>query len=126
MIQILTYLLAVSVTFPIIVTLIIYGVRKMITGNNKRAIHESMQFSAIFYLILFFIMFEQTFHFSIIGPVTLVLLIVFLILIIFQWKLVGDILIRRVCQLYWRALFLILFFINLIVGTIAIVLKLNS
>ncbi|MCZ0704526.1 hypothetical protein J2T56_003054 [Natronobacillus azotifigens] len=124
--QLFAYLLGIMVTFPLLVTLLLYYLFKKSTGNKKYAVHASMQYSACFYLLSFFVIVDQTFGSSYIGWTIVILLTLLLFFIIIQWKLIGDIIFKRVWQLFLRTIFFLFFIINFLIIIIALLLKLVS
>ncbi|MBM7540468.1 DUF3397 family protein [Amphibacillus cookii] len=124
--QVIAYLIALAITFPFVITLTLYYGVKYFVKNKKRAIHLSMEYSAIFYVIATVYIFQETFNQQIIGVLILTLLITLLLFIILQWMLIGDIIIKRVWQLYLRTLFLIFFPLNITVIILTILLSLKS
>ncbi|WP_017471790.1 DUF3397 family protein [Amphibacillus jilinensis] len=124
--QVIAYLIALVITFPFMITLTLYYVVKYFSKNKKKAIQLSMEYSAIFYVIATVYIFQETFNQQIIGVLILTLLITLLLFIILQWMLIGDIIIKRVRQLYLRTLFLIFFSLNITVIILAILLSVKS
>ncbi|MBU5595388.1 DUF3397 domain-containing protein [Amphibacillus sp. MSJ-3] len=121
--QILAYLIAFSVTFPIVMTLIMYYIIHFFVTNQKKAIHKSMEYTAILYVVSTIFIVYETFNINMLGPLSIFLLVGFLLFIIIQWKLISDIRIRRVWQLYFRFLFLIFFIANMTLVLVSIYLQ---
>ncbi|WP_440895191.1 DUF3397 domain-containing protein [Amphibacillus sp. Q70] len=122
--QIIAYLIAFSITCPIIVTLIVYYILKYIFANRKKAIHKSMEYTAILYLISTILIVHESFDMNWLGNLAIFLLVVFLLFIIIQWKLTNDIRIKRIWQLYLRFIFLTFFIANIVLALLSIYLHL--
>lgn len=123
MLQLVTYIIALLITFPLLMTISLYLLSKRWARSKKQAVHVSMQYSAPFYLLSFLVILNEVFASSYLGLVAIFLLILLLLFIIIQWKVTGDIFFRRVWQLFLRTLFLIFFLANGTVILIALILK---
>lgn len=124
MFEIFTYFLGIMVTFPVLVTISFYFLFKKIWRNKKQAIHASMQYSALFYVLSVLVIVQYTFDSSYLGLLIIILLVVILLFIAIQWKLTGDIIFKRVWQLFLRTVFLLFFCGYVILIIIALLLKL--
>jgi len=118
--KIVTYLIAIAITYPIIVTIIVYLALRYIYKNKKLAIHKCMEYTAIFHLLSVIVISRVILDIQIIGPVLIFLLILFLIFILIQWTMIRDIKIKRLRKLYLRLVFLLSFFVNILLMIISI------
>lgn len=118
--QIIVNLLAFAITFPIVITFIFYFIAKSIIKNKKKAVHKTFEYTGVIYLISTVMIMRESFGVDILGALILVLLIIFALFIIIQWKLFEDIRISRIWKIYLRFLFLSFFSINIIVVITAI------
>lgn len=101
-------------------TLLIYCLVKALTGSKKKAFHHAIEWSALIYLVTNDFILRTYFSLNLSLLILLIMLIIFLLFIIFQWRLVGDIFIKRVCQLFLRATFLCQSLLN--IGLVIVIL----
>lgn len=117
----LAYLVAISITFPIVVTVGLYYIFKRVYKHRKKALHRSIAYSTLFYIISVMIMLHHLFQSSYIGSVTLFLLVVLMSFVILQWKFTNEIIFTRAFKLFWRSMFLFFFIAHLLLGITGII-----
>lgn len=124
--QIIINLIAFSITYPVIVTVIVYFFLKYLFKNKKKAIHKTMEYTAIFHLISAILISYIILKIHLIGPILLFLLVLFVLFIIIQFRIIRDVKMRRIWQLYLRFLFILSIFANIGLIISAIYLNLTT
>ncbi|GAA5415003.1 hypothetical protein Pryu01_00027 [Paraliobacillus ryukyuensis] len=121
MTKVIGTLLALMVTFPIFATISIYYMIKWTTGNKKRALHRSITYTTIFYILSVMMMLQTLFGSGYLGLIIILLLFGLMTTVIVQWKLTETIIFKRAWKIFWRATFLIFFLGHFILGTVGII-----
>ncbi|WP_226037928.1 DUF3397 domain-containing protein [Aquibacillus saliphilus] len=121
MIDIISYLVEVIIYVPILITIITYVIAKKVQRNNWKAIHISVNYSTLLYIISVGMLLDIIFNRNFFSIIIIVLLIMLSISVIVQWKVKEEILFRYVWKGFWRCSFLLFGFsyIGLIIIGIA-------
>ncbi|GAB4072344.1 hypothetical protein GCM10028778_02550 [Barrientosiimonas marina] len=101
------YILAFVVTLPIIATLFVYAVSLNVYKHKSRAVHTAVDWTTAFYLIAVLVMFNIIFGQSFTGVMIALLLTLFTIIVVVHWKLRQEIVFRNVFTFFWRICFLL-------------------
>lgn len=107
LINFLTYILAFFITVPIIFTILIYIIVRKISRSSKKAVHKSVNYSTIMYIIAVILLVQNIFDKSILGIVLIFMLIVLAILVFFQWKNNMDVQFKKAIKILWKICFLV-------------------
>ncbi|CQR47801.1 hypothetical protein BN1058_02131 [Paraliobacillus sp. PM-2] len=121
MIQTLGIIIAMVITFPLIATMGVYIFVKLLYHNNKRALHASVAYSTLFYIVSVMMMLRQLFDTTYFGLIIVLLLSGLMASIIIQWKLTDNIIIKRAWKVFWRASFLFFFFSHFTLALVGII-----
>ncbi|WP_182199061.1 DUF3397 domain-containing protein [Paraliobacillus salinarum] len=121
MLQIIGLLTATAVTLPWVTTIILYIINKVLYNNNKRALHFSVAYSTIFYIISVLMMLHQLFNRNFSGLIIIMLLSGLMFTIIIQWKRTDNIIFKKACRLFWRASFLFFFLCHFVLALIGLI-----
>ncbi|WP_186577562.1 DUF3397 domain-containing protein [Aquibacillus kalidii] len=119
MIDLIAYTLGVCITFPFLLTCIVYIIVKKTVRNKWKAIHFSVNSTTIFYIISVGVMLNVLFGQNFTGIILIILLLILSLFVIIQWKSKGEVAIPIVWKLFWRFTFLLFFvgqFLMVIVG----------
>ncbi|RCW70811.1 DUF3397 domain-containing protein [Saliterribacillus persicus] len=119
--NLLAYLLAFILTFPLIITIVLYYIGKLKFNKKWKAIHFATDWTTILYIfsvsIACYIIFEKSY----IGIIIIILILLFILFLIVQWKTKTEVILRRVWKPFWKTcflLFFVLYFILIIYGII--------
>jgi len=109
MLGLFIYILSFFITIPFLASILVY-IASMIRERNKwRAIHRTVNWTTVFYIIAVTIMLTLIFDVNFIGIILIVLLIGLSFIIFIQWKRNQDIQFRKATKLLWRVSFLVFF-----------------
>ncbi|WP_117169812.1 DUF3397 domain-containing protein [Paraliobacillus sediminis] len=122
--HLIAYIVAIFITFPIVVTVGLYYILKRIYKHPKKALHRSIAYSTLFYIISVMIMLDHLFQSSYIGSIILFLLVVLMSFVILQWKFTHEIIFKHAFKLFWRSMFLCFFVAYVLLGITGIILGL--
>lgn len=123
MIETLIYVISFFIATPLAATILIYGVSKAIQGNPWKAVHHSVNWSTMLYLIAVPLLLKMIAGYSLIGPMVLVILLIMATLIIYQWKYSQDINFIKAVKILWKILFLLLLIAYILLVLIGIIQK---
>lgn len=107
LINVLTYIVSFSVTFPFIITFLIYIVSKRVTSNKIKALHKSVDLSTLFYVISTYFLMNKYVNFPLLSIIIVLLLIILSLIIIYQRRKYNDIYIVKAIKIIWRTCFLL-------------------
>ncbi|HLR70660.1 MAG TPA: DUF3397 family protein [Pseudogracilibacillus sp.] len=105
----MTYIPYIIIGLPIVMTLLIYYVMLRIQGVKWKAIHTSVQWSAIFYMIAVAFLLKMIVNQSVLGYILILLIIMLSIILIIQWKKEMDVVLTNGIRLLLRVSFLLFF-----------------
>lgn len=109
MTEALATIVAVLISFPPVVLIATYYIMKRVHHQKKKAIHQGIELSSVFFLIANVIILQESYHLFELLYLWMGLIFLFILLMVIQWRMVGDIYFRRLIKLYLRSLFLIQF-----------------
>jgi len=101
------YLPTILMIIPMIVTYIFYKITYILSKNKWRAIHISVQFTAIFYVVAVTIMMSNIFDFNVFSYILIFHIALLAIFLIIQWKTRIEVILRDGLKLLLRLSFLI-------------------
>src|SRR5690625_4657899 len=101
------YLPTILIIIPMIVTYIFYKITYILSKNKWRAIHISVQFTAIFYVVAVTIMMSNIFDFNVFSYILIFHIALLAIFLIIQWKTRIEVILRDGLKLLLRLSFLI-------------------
>lgn len=119
-------IVAIFITFPPLSMLVFYYFFKLIHHHKKRAFHLSVEASSVVFILANLAILSYAFDFSYSWLVFIGLLILFIAFLVTQWKLVGDVLIKRLTKLYLRSLWLIGVVAYIVLVTLSIVFNIQA
>src|SRR5699024_11603459 len=99
------YVPIILVCIPILMTILFYQVHYRMNKNQWRAIHFTVQFRFIFYIIADTILFTWLLHKNLLGIFAIFLIILLSIILIIQRKLKMEIVLNLVIISLMRVLF---------------------
>ena len=108
-IQVFTNIFSLIVTFPFLITLIIYMAVKFIKKNNVLALHKALDWSTLFYLVAVYFINSMYSDFPLISIITVLLLVVLSFILIYQRKSYNELNLLKASKIVWRLCFIIFF-----------------
>jgi hypothetical protein len=123
LIHIIIYLLSFFITVPIVATVILYIIVLKIRRSSKKAVHQAVNWSTIFYIFSVLILVQYLFNISVTGLILVFMLLVLAILIFYQWKTNIDIEIKKALKILWKICFLLFFICHVCFTVIGIIME---
>jgi len=99
------------VTIPIFTTLLVYYVVKKITKQKWKAIHISVQATAIFYIVAVTILLQRLLQVQLVGIILISLILLLAIILIIQWKQETEVVLTKGLKVLTRFSFLVFGFL---------------
>ncbi|WP_197046673.1 DUF3397 domain-containing protein [Oceanobacillus salinisoli] len=110
MVDFIVYFLAFFITIPAIASVIVYIISLKIFHSTKRAVHTSVNWTTLLYIIAVNLLIQNLFHMSTTGFILLFMLIVLTLTILYQWRNHMDIEFKKAFRILWRISFLLFMF----------------
>lgn len=117
--HIFIYIIALFITFPMIATWLVYIASKKICDHTWKAIHISVHWTTLFYLLSVLMLFKMFYDRSFIAIIGISLIVILAIILVVQRKRYEDLFLKRGIKLLWRLSFLMfscLYIIFIILG----------
>ncbi|WP_373895927.1 DUF3397 domain-containing protein [Virgibacillus sp. CBA3643] len=121
MVDVIIYFIAFFITVPILATWIVYKISFKIYGHQWKAIHISVNWTTIFYIIAVLILVSNIFDQQFIGIMLILLLSMLAVIIILQWKMRTEVVFAKAFKTLWRLCFLIFSFLYICFVLIGII-----
>lgn len=93
--------------FPIISTLVVFYLSNYIFKHTWKAIHFTVQSTAVFYIIAVVLLLEKFFNQTFVGIILIILITVLSVILIFQWKRHTEVNLRTGLKVLTRISFLV-------------------
>ena len=110
MINYLSIIIALLITFPFIPTIIVYKVSDKIVKHKLRALHIAINWTTILYIFATIRILNMMFDQQFIGIVIGLILVLLAIIIIWQWKIKTEVLLNKALKILWRLCFIVFLF----------------
>src|SRR5690625_3462419 len=99
--QVVIYFITFWITFPMLATWIFYYMGKKIYRHQWKAIHLSVNWTTLLYIISTFFILKIIFDQYFIGTGLILLIVILALIIIIQWKTKTEILFVRAIKQLW-------------------------
>lgn len=101
----------ILVIIPLFTTYIVYYVSNKKVKHRWKAIHLSVEWTAIFYIIAVAILLHRHFQYQFVGWIMIVLISILSCILIYQWKKHTEVVLRKGLKVLSRISFLLFGFI---------------
>ncbi|WP_339178405.1 DUF3397 domain-containing protein [Oceanobacillus sp. FSL W7-1293] len=101
------YTIALFIAFPFIITFLAYGITKLRKQHTWKAVHNAVQWSAIFFILGVGVLLQLLFDRSFFGWIILLFLISLTGILIHQYQKQSDVEISKAIKIVWRSAFLL-------------------
>src|SRR5699024_34053 len=106
MIDFFIYILAVLITVPPVLALIVYYFSLKRFHSTIRAVHATVRWTTLFFIVAVDLLISVVFNISATGGIIVALLILLTLIIYYQWKN-TEIRLRKALRLLWINLFFV-------------------
>lgn len=113
MIDFFIYILAILITVPPVLALIVYYFSLKRFHSTMRAVHATVRWTTLFFIVAVDLLISVVFNISATGGIIVALLILLTLIIYYQWKN-TEIRLRKALRLLWRITFLLFFVLYLL------------
>lgn len=97
----------VAMISPPFISFFVYYLSKLIVKHKRRAFHIMIAWTTIFYIVVASWLLEEIISYNVIGMTPVVLLLLLSIILIIQWRIRTEVVLRNGLKILWRLLFLI-------------------
>ncbi|MFD2749366.1 DUF3397 domain-containing protein [Virgibacillus siamensis] len=126
MLDILIFIIGLMITFPVIVTWVVYFIGAKLYRQKWKAIHKAVNWTTSLYIIAVLIMLKQIFGSSFFGLILIVVLTIFTVIAVLHWRLHTEVVFHNVFKIFWRVCFLLFVFIYFVLVVSGIIQQLIS
>ncbi|ENH98339.1 hypothetical protein J416_01329 [Gracilibacillus halophilus YIM-C55.5] len=109
MVDVLAHVMAIAITIPLFITVLVYFTSKRLVERHWRAIHIAVDSTTIFYILAVNAMIYSLFQYHVTGYMILFLAFMFTIFVFAQWKQGKDIIFSVIWKYFWKSSFLLFF-----------------
>jgi|GEM_PF-3497307 len=109
MIHFILIIFAAITTIPILATWIVYKATLKMTKNPRLAVHRAANWTSPLYIIAVAFLLAMIFDIQPAGPLILILLAAFMLIIIRQWRKEHEIAFGKAVKFFLRLSFLVFF-----------------
>lgn len=109
MISIISSFIAILITIPIMVYLLVFVISKQFTKSHRKSVHLALDVSTIFFILSVHFLVVTIWGHSFLWAIFIFMLCCAIIFLIINWKLKGEIIFTRFFKGFWRFSFLIFF-----------------
>jgi len=120
------YAIALFIAFPFIITFLAYWITKLRKKHTWKAVHNAVQWSAIFFVLGVGVLLQLLFDRSFFGWIILLFLISITGILIHQYRKQSDIEVSKAIKIVWRSAFLLFSSAYLILSFVYIILEVFS
>lgn len=121
MITILTSIISLFLTVPVLGFILIYFVVRAVTKNSKKSVHRALDYSTILFILAVHFLIASIWGKSFFWLIILIMILTAMLFTVVHWKFKGEIVLNKVIKGFWRfnfLLFFIAYFALLIFGLI--------
>ncbi|WP_442599399.1 DUF3397 domain-containing protein [Neobacillus sp. D3-1R] len=126
MTNIISSILAVFITIPILAYFVIFILSKQFTKNHRKSVHFASDGSTIFFILSVHFLILSIWEKSFLWVIFIFLMSCAMIFVIMNWKIKGEIVFRRIFKGFWRFSFLIFLFAYFGLMIYGVIQKVNS
>ncbi|QDP40083.1 DUF3397 domain-containing protein [Radiobacillus deserti] len=126
MVEILSRFIGFMLTFPFLISLIVFYVSYSFSKKKWKSIHRMVHYTAILYIMAVMVLLQDLLGFSVVGFILITLLVLLSVFVILERNMHGEVIFLRAWKLFWRCSFLIFFFLYIILVFIGILSRIFS
>lgn len=105
--QLKEYIPIILISIPTLLTILFYLLHFHFVQKKWKAVHFSVQYSAVFYIIADILLLEILFSTYFIGFALIMLISMLAMILIVQWKQNTEVILKNGLTILWRISFLI-------------------
>ncbi|WP_164669104.1 DUF3397 domain-containing protein [Virgibacillus doumboii] len=124
MLDIIIYFIGFIITAPVAATVIVYLISFQLYNHRWKAIHKSVNWTTLLYIIAVAVLFRIIFGNSFIGILFVLLISIFIFIAVAQWKINTEVVFNNIFKIFWRICFLLFLFLYIILVIFGIIQRL--
>lgn len=106
---ILSSIITLFLSIPILGFLLIFILFKVVSKNTRRSVHRALDYTTILFIISVYFLMKTIWGNSFFGFILLVMIMIAIGFVLVHWKVKGDIEFKRVLKGFWRFNFILFF-----------------
>ncbi|GHI01258.1 DUF3397 domain-containing protein [Neobacillus kokaensis] len=109
MTSILSAVITLLFSMPILGFLLIFVILKFISEDTRRSVHKALDYTTLLFIISVHFLIKTIWGYSFLGGILLVIIFIAMVFVIVHWKIKGEIDFKKVLKGFWRFNFIIFF-----------------
>jgi hypothetical protein len=105
----LSSIISVFFTVPLLGFIIVFLLSKLITKNSRKSVHKALDYSTILFIISVHFLIVTIFGKSVFWLIILIMILFAMVFVVIHWKAKGEIIFNKVFKGFWRFNFLFFF-----------------
>lgn len=101
------YIIAFFISLPFLATWIVYVCSYKLTEQKIKSFHLAVYVTTPLYLVAVTLMIDMVIGISLTGAIVILLLLLLVGVLIFQWRMGTEVLLGKAIRLVWRLMFLL-------------------
>jgi hypothetical protein len=124
--NILSSIIAVLITAPILVYFLVFIISKQLTKKHRQSVHYAIDISTIFFILSVHFLVINIWKQSLSWAIFIFMLVCAIIFVIINWSIKGEIIFVRLVKGFWRFNFLIFILLYFVLTIYGLIQKVNS
>ncbi|MGG3562019.1 DUF3397 domain-containing protein [Neobacillus rhizosphaerae] len=109
--SILSSVLTVLFTLPILGSILVFLFGKVITKNTRRSLHIALDYTTFLYIISVHFLIVTIWKISLFWLIILIMIVIAMIFVLLHWKVKEEIILKKVLKGFWRFNFMLFFLV---------------
>ncbi|MDQ1146811.1 ABC-type multidrug transport system permease subunit [Bacillus sp. SORGH_AS 510] len=109
--SILSSVLTVLFALPVLGSVLVFLFGKVITKNSRRAVHLTLDYTTILYIISVHFLIVTILGKSLFWVIILLMIMIAMMFVFVHWKVKEEIILKKVMKGFWRFNFILFFLV---------------
>ncbi|WP_286231407.1 DUF3397 domain-containing protein [Neobacillus mesonae] len=109
MTSILSNVITLLFSMPMIGFLFIFFIYKLVSKNTRKSVHKALDYTTILFIISVHFLIKTIWGHSLLGMILLFIIMIAMVFVIVHWKVKGEIDFKKVMKGFWRFNFIFFF-----------------
>ncbi|MFZ7946753.1 MULTISPECIES: DUF3397 domain-containing protein [Bacillaceae] len=118
---ILSAILTVFFTLPLLGSLLVFIVIKFFTKKSRKSLHAAVDYTTLLYIISVHFLIVTIWGKSLFWLIILLMILIAMVFVIVHWKVKEEIVLKKVVKGFWRFNFLVFFLAYLTISLYGII-----
>jgi predicted lysophospholipase L1 biosynthesis ABC-type transport system permease subunit len=106
---ILSSILTVFFTLPVLGFLVVFTAVKLVTKNTRKSVHKALDYSTFLFVISVHFLIVTIWGKSFFWLIILIMIIIAMVFVLMHWRVKEEIVLKKVLKGFWRFSFILFF-----------------